>query len=79
MNKKILTAIRDMLNILAYAGILMAVTYYLYIMNPPLAGLKNTIFPLNAALLVCIIITLPLVLMNRVTTHIALKIMEKRQ
>ena len=77
MKKVVAIIIRDLLNLFIYAGVLITITVGIYKVQPDLEALKNVLVPMNAAIMICIFASIGFVVVNRVTTLIAIKLMRR--
>lgn len=78
MNKKLGIVLRDSINFILFFIALLIIGFYIYNVPPELINLKNVIFPFKATILLCIIISITLVFLNRITTYIIIKLMRNR-
>jgi hypothetical protein len=76
MNKKLAVVLRDSFNFILFFIILLIIAFYVYNVPSELINLKNVIFPFKAAIFLCIIVSVTLVFLNRITTFIAIKLMK---
>ena len=77
MKQVVATVIRDMLNLFIYAGVLITVTVWIYGAQPDLEPLKNVLLPMKGAIMICIFASIIFVVINRVTTLLAVKLMRR--
>lgn len=77
MKRIFVTMIRDLLNLCIYAGVLITIVISIYKISADLEQLKNVLFPMNVAILICIFASIVFVFINRVTTLLAMKLMER--
>ncbi len=77
MKNIVATVIRDLLNLFLYAGVSITVTVWIYKLSLDLEPLKNVLFPMNAAILICIFVSIVFVFINRATTFIVIRLMRR--
>lgn len=77
MNRYMVT-IRDMLNLALFFVTMLSVVYYTYTVTPELINLKNAIFPMSEAILLCILLAIIFVFLNRLTSYFAYRLMKNR-
>ena len=76
-HKIIIATIRDLMNLILFFGVLYIITWYTYNITPELTNLKNVLFPMKEAILLCILASIIFIFLNRITTYIAIKISGK--
>ncbi len=76
-HKIIIATIRDLMNLILFFVTLYGITWYTYNITPELTNLKNVLFPMEEAILLCVLASIIFVFLNRITTYIAIKISGK--
>lgn len=73
MNVIFLKVARFVLNLAFYVSLLISITYYSYMNNPDLFGLKNALVPFNGALVLAVVLAISLAGINEITTFVVVR------
>lgn len=70
---------RFVLNFVFFMIVLISATYYVYSTPAELFGIKNVLLPLNAVLLLSVVIALILAIINEVTTVFIVRMIGRKK